>query len=109
MLRKTRKLNLSWEANRYFYREYRIFRGNGLTVYSQPIENLTAPRLTIVVGKKVSKLAVIRNEIKRQLYIQAEQLGLLKLNSNIVIVTLGVATQLERSATLEKFLRFFAK
>lgn len=86
MLRKTRKLNLSWQNNQFFYQNFAIFRGLGLTIYHRPLLEGEKSRISVVVGKKNSRSAVVRNKLKRKLYFLVEKLQLLLLLKDIVIV-----------------------
>ena len=109
MLRKTRKLNLSWDNNRYFYREFKIFRGVGLNIYFRHNNQLDESKMSVVVGKKVSKLAVTRNSIKRSLYDQAKNLGIGDQNLDVVIVALEKIEASWQTKILKNFLTFLKK
>lgn len=63
-----------YNALRFVYKQGRTVRGNGCMMRYVPNPRQTNHRIAVVVGKKVSKSAVIRNRIRRRLYaaIQAE-------------------------------------
>jgi len=98
MLRKTRKLNLAWPENHSFYRVFHRCSGKLLSIYTkEKLVDAKVSRATIVVGKKVSKLATKRNQIKRQLYSFLSLLKIWKKQQDIVVVV-------QRLAKLETYL-----
>jgi ribonuclease P protein component len=103
MLRKTRKLNLSWPENQQFFREFSIYRSPSLTIYYRVTDLAGKARLSVVVGKRISNSAVVRNKLKRQLYISVQQANIQALNLDIVMVAIKSATQQESLDILNKF------
>ncbi len=74
--------------NRVFRRSKRI-RIDGWTFLVSPARGV--PRFSVVAGKKISKLAVERNKIRRQIYpIFAEKLRD-KVDSNVIFLYNGAA------------------
>lgn len=79
---------MSWDKNRQFFREFSIFRNPNLSIYYRSVGAASQPRLTVVVGKRISNSAVARNAVKRELYLLAQRAGLLSLKKDIVMVTM---------------------
>lgn len=52
----------------YVYRHGRVVRGPLMALKYVPNERRNTYRLSVVVSKKVAKLAVVRNRIRRRLY-----------------------------------------
>lgn len=50
------------------FRKSKRIHVNGFTFSLSPVRRGVQPRFAVVVGKKVSKLAVVRNRLRRQLY-----------------------------------------
>lgn len=53
---------------KYLYARGKSVRGSSLALRYAPNERRTAYRLAVVVSRKVSKSAVVRNRIRRRLY-----------------------------------------
>lgn len=68
MLPKSQRLNLANPENQDFYRAFRVITEPNLKVYWHKISSDNTSHQAVVVGKKVSLLAVVRNKLKRQVY-----------------------------------------
>ena len=68
MLPKSQRLNLAKPGNQDFYRSFRVITLPSLKVYWEQVLESETPKQAVVVGRKVSLLAVVRNVIKRQNY-----------------------------------------
>lgn len=74
MLPKSQRLNLAKPENRNFYRSFRVITLPSLKVYWEKAAENETPKQAVVVGRKVSLLAVVRNVIKRQNYALIQRL-----------------------------------
>ena len=68
MLPKSQRLNLAKPGNQDFYRSFRVITQPSIKVYWDKAPEGVAAQQAVVVGRKVSLLAVVRNVIKRQNY-----------------------------------------
>jgi ribonuclease P protein component len=74
MLPKSQRLNLAKPGNQDFYRSFRVVTLPSLKVYWERVLENESPKQAVVVGRKVSLLAVVRNVIKRQNYDLVQEL-----------------------------------
>lgn len=74
MLPKSQRLNLAKPENQDFYRSFKTVVQPSLKVYWKKTSEGEEPQQAVVVGRKVSLLAVVRNVIKRQNYDFLQQL-----------------------------------
>lgn len=89
MLKKEYRLTRKKDFDKVF-KEGRYYHNSGLLIKCIP-NDLSYNRFGILVSTKVSKKAVVRNKIKRQIRaILALQLPFLKLGKDVVVVTFPV-------------------
>jgi len=104
MLKKSNKITKTKEFDNVFQNGKSSF--NSLIGVKVIKNNLKEPRFGIIVSTKVSKKAVIRNKIKRQIRsIIFEELNKIKQNLDCIIITLPrieKANYLEIQKSLQK-------
>lgn len=72
---------------RYVYKNGRVARSHFATLKSSPNPNRKAPRMAVVISKKVLKSAVRRNRIRRRIYSYLhDQMPRLNDNYDIVVI-----------------------
>ena len=81
------------------------FRGGNFT-FLVSRKNYPQARFAVVVGKKVSKLAVVRNRLRRQIYAQMQDLLVSEINDRNIICLYNGPEMLENATDFKDAAKF---